>query len=176
MKKKDIHFEIGERIIEKVANGKNKRIGEILFFQEGKSRKIELLQLNKHDLSPLRNGNLELKFFRLPEDKCKRLNEWKYFKKQTFQIGDVVKHSRNGRVRYGKIVSFLHPDGLYSDSNENGYNGNDLIECVAIEGKNGLPRKLDSTGEVSRFVIGPEHLKICEILPMDDKGGIRVKD
>ena len=81
MKKKDIHFEIGERIIEKVANGKNKRIGEILFFQEGKSRKIELLQLNKHDLSPLRNGNLELKFFRLPEDKCKRLNEWKYFKK-----------------------------------------------------------------------------------------------
>ena len=80
IRKKNKPFEIGDRIIERIPNGKKKRIGEILFFQEGaKNRKLELLQLNTHDLSPLRKGNLELKFFRLSEDRCKRLNEWKYF-------------------------------------------------------------------------------------------------
>ena len=177
IRKKNKPFEIGDRIIERIPNGKKKRIGEILFVQEGKkNRKLELLQLSTHDLSPLRKGNLELKFFRLPEDRCKRLNEWKYLKKQTFQIGDIIRQSRNGRVRYGRILCFLHPDGLYSDSNEKGYNGKDLIECVEIKGKSGLPRKLDSSGEVSRFVIGPEHTKICEVLPMDDQGGMRLKN
>jgi hypothetical protein len=176
IRKKNKPFEIGDRIIERIPNGKKKRIGEILFVQEGaKNRKLELLQLNTHDLSPLRKGNLELKFFRLSEDRCKRLNEWKYLKKPTFQIGDIIKYSKNARIRYGRIICFLNPDGLYSDSNEKGYNGKDLIECVEIKGKIGLPRKLDSSGEVSRFVIGPGHAKICEISPMDDMGGVRFK-
>ena len=175
-KKKDTPLEIGEKIIERIPHRKKKRIGEVIFVQEGKTRKLELVQLNSHDLLPLRKGNLELKFFRLPEDRCKRLNEWKYLKKRTFEIGDIIKHSRNGLIRYGKIICFVHPDKLYSDSNEKGYNGKDLLECVSVTASNGLPRKIDSTGEVKRFLVGPERSTICEVLPMDEKGGIRIKD
>lgn len=176
MKKKQKPLEIGDRVIEKVPIGKKKRIGEVIFVQEGRHRKLELLQLNRHDLTPLRRANLELKFFRIPENRCKKLNEWMRYKRKTFQISDVIRHSRNGRVRYGRIISFVHPDGLYTDSNEKGYNGKDLIECIAIKGRDGLPRKKDSSGEIMRFVIGPDHAKICEILPMDLNGGLRIKD
>lgn len=175
-KKKQKVLEIGDRIIEQISTGRKKRIGEIIFVQEGRSRKFELMQLNAHDLSPLRKSNLELKFFRLAESRCKKLNELKYFKKKTFQIGDIIRHSRHGLVRYGKIISFVHPDGLYTESNEKGYNGKDLIECIAIKGRDGLPRKKDNSGEVVRFTIGPEHLKICDVLPMDQNGGVRIKD
>jgi hypothetical protein len=27
-----------------------------------------------------------------------------------------------------------------------------------------------------RFTIGPDHSKICDVLPMDNNGGIRIKD
>ena len=177
MKQKKLrNLEIGDRVIEKIAFGKKKRIGEVVFVQEGRNRKLELMQLSYHDLSPIRKGNLELKFFRIPENRCKRLNEWKYNKKRTFQVSDIIKHTRYGRVRYGRIISFVHPDGLYTDSNEKGYNGKDLIECVAIKGRDGLPRKIDSSGQVIRFIVGPEHAKICQVLPMDNKGGVRIKD
>ena len=96
------------------------------------------MQLSHHDLSPIRKGNLELKFFRIP--KQMRLNEWKYNKKRTFQVSDIIKHTRYGRVRYGRIISFVHPDGLYTDSNER-YNGKDLIECVAIKEGMDCPEK-----------------------------------
>ena len=175
-KKKQKILEIGDRVIERISIGRKKRIGEIIFVQEGRTRKLELMQLNAHDLSPLRKSNLELKFFRLAESRCKKLNELKYFKKLTFQIGDIIRHSRHGLVRYGKIISFVHPDGLYTESNEKGYNGKDLIECVAIKGRDGLPRKKDYSGEVMRFTIGPDHSKICDVLPMDNNGGIRIKD
>jgi hypothetical protein len=51
-----------------------------------------------------------------------------------------------------------------------------LYECVAIKGRDGLPRKKDYSGEVMRFTIGPDHSKICDVLPMDNNGGIRIKD
>ena len=175
-KKKQKLLEIGDRVIERISIGRKKRIGEIIFVQEGRTRKLELMQLNAHDLSPLRKSNLELKFFRLAESRCKKLNELKYFKNLTFQLGDIIRHSRHGLVRYGKIISFVHPDGLYTESNEKGYNGKDLIECVAIKGRDGLPRKKDHSGEVMRFTIGPDHSKICDVLPMDNNGGIRIKD
>ena len=168
-------FEIGDRVIEIVSRNNKKRIGEVIFIQEGRVRKLELLQLNSRDLSPVRKGNMELKYFRIKESQCKKLNEFKYFKKEKFRIGDIIRHTSHANVRYGKIVSFVHPDGLYSDSNENGYNGKDLIECVAIKGKDGLPRKIDSTGEVMRFTIGPKQIKVCQILPMDRDGGLRIK-
>ena len=169
-------LDIGDRIIEKFAQGKKKRVGEVIFIQEGNCRKLQLLQLNSHNLKPLRKGNLELKTFRLPEDRCKKLNEWNYLKRKTFQIGDTIISKRNGKVRYGRIISFVHPDGLYTESNEKGYNGKDLIECIEIKGCDGLPRNMKSNGEVSRFNITPEHAKICTVLPMDDQGGTRIKD
>jgi len=175
--KKKAPLVIGDRVIERFPIGKRKRIGEIMFIIESRRRKFELLQLNHHDLSPLhRHNNEQLKFFRLREDQCKRLNEFKYREKTTFCIGDVIKHKGHLRVRYGKIVSFVHPEGLYTESNEKGYNGKDLIECVEIEPRKGLAIKLDSDGDLKRFVIGPSHCKTCEILPMDKKGGVRIKN
>ena len=168
---------IGDRVIERVPTGKRKRVGEIIFIIEGRRRKFELMQLNPHDLSPLhRHNNEQLKFFRLREDQCKRVNEFKYREKKTFRIGDVIRHAGHGRVRFGKIVSFVHPEGLYTTSNEKGYNGKDFIECVEVAPRNGLTTKLDADGEVKRFVVGPHHCKVCEILPMDKSGGVRIKN
>jgi len=175
--KKKAPLTIGDHVIERVATGKRKRIGEIIFIIEGRRRKFELMQLNPHDLSPLhRHNNEQLKFFRLREDQCKRVNEFKYREKKTFCIGDVIRHAGHGRVRFGTIVSFVHPEGLYTDSNENGYNGKDLIECVEIEPRKGLTIKLDADGEVKRFAVGPQRCKVCEVLPMDKNGGIRIKN
>ena len=80
-----------------------------------------------------------------------------------------------GRVRFGKIVSFVHPEGLYTTSNEKGYNGKDLIECVEIEPRKGLAVKKDAD-MAKRFVVGPHRCKICEVLPMDENGGVRIKN
>lgn len=176
-RKKKNSLSVGDRVIERQPQGRKKRIGEILFIIEGRRRKFELLQLNRHDLSPLlRHNNEQLKFFRLREDQCKRLNEFKYREKKTFKIGDIVRHATHGRVRFGKIVSFVHPEGLYTDSIEKGYNGKDFLECVAVEPRKGLSIKTDKEGEIKRFVVGPENCKICEVLPMDKKGGMRIKD
>ena len=175
--KKNTPLAIGDRVIERVATGKRKRIGEITFILEGRRRKFELMQLNPHDLSPLLRHNKEqIKFFRLREDQCKRLNEFKYQEKKTFCIGDVIRHAGHGRIRFGNIISFVHPEGLYTDSNEKGYNGKDFIECVEINPRKGLTVKLDADGEVKRFVVGPHHCKICEVLPMDKNGGVRIKN
>ena len=123
-----------------------------------------------------RYNNEQLRFFRLREDQCKRLNEFKYRVRITFRIGDVIRHHGKGRIRFGKIVGFVHPEGLYTESNEKGYNGKDLIECVEIEPRKGLSIKIGPDGEVRRFVVGPSRCKTCEILPMDKNGGVRIKD
>jgi hypothetical protein len=57
-KKKQKLLEIGDRVIERISIGRKKRIGEIIFVQEGRTRKLELMQLNAHDLSTLRKSNL----------------------------------------------------------------------------------------------------------------------
>jgi hypothetical protein len=175
--RKTKNLTVGDRVIEKFSIGSKKRIGEILFVIDGKRKKFELLQLNRHDLSPLlRHNNEQLKFFRLREDQCKKLNEFKYREKKTFRIGNFIRNTSHGRIRYGKIVSFVHPEGLYTESNEKGYNGKDLIECVEVSARKGLTIKFDADGQIKRFSVGPSHCKMCEILPMDEKGGFRIKD
>ena len=162
---------IGDRVIERVPTGKRKRIGEIIFIIEGRRRKFELMQLNPHDLSPLhRHNNEQLKFFRLREDQCKRVNEFKYREKKTFRIGDVIRHAGHGRVRFGKIVSFVHPEGLYTTSNEKGYNGKDFLECVEISPKPGLAQLMDSDGEPTRFTVQSKDCKIMDVITTNTKG------
>ena len=73
-------------------------------------------------------------------------------------------------------MSFVHPEGLYTTSNEKGYNGKDLIECVEINPRKGLMFKRDADGELRRFQVGPHRCKICDILPMDKTGGVRIKN
>ena len=171
------NFEIGTIIEEIFSTQPNKRIGEIVAIFGEKTKKIQVLQLNPHDLTPFfKSSEDRLKFFTVKPENCKKLDLTRIRKPNSFLIGDVVRHSKNGRLRFGVIVGFTHPEGLYSHSIEKGYNGKDLIECVEISGRAGLPHKLDSYGHVKRFTIGPENTKVCEILPMDKNGGVRIKD
>ena len=154
-----------------------KRIGEIVSVFGNRNEKFQVLELNRHDLSPFfSNSNDKLKFFNVHSDKCRKLDLSRIRKPNSFLPGDVVRHSKNGRIRFGIIIGFTHPEGLYSESIEKGYNGKDLIECVEISGRAGLPQKIDSMGKVKRFTVGPSDLKICEVLPMDKNGGTRIKD
>ena len=174
--RKKAPLSVGDRV-EEIApvNGKV-RVGEIILVRDGRRRSFELIQLNPHDLEPIRRGDFaQYKRFRLTEERCRRLNEAKYANRRTFRIGDVIRKTYLDHVRYGRIINFLHPDGLLPTSHENGYNGKDLLECVEITGKPGLFRKRDPDGNVKRFVTGPERCKICNVRPMDKKGGLRIE-
>ena len=123
----------------------------------------------KEDLS-------ELRFFSCNASDCKRLNLFRLRKKNSYHPGDIIRQKRGGRLRFGIIIGFTHPEGLYSDSLENGYNGKDLLECRNLRICAGLPHKLDSLSQVKRFQADPKHSKLCEVLPMDKNGGVRIKD
>ena len=134
-------FNIGD-IVEEITDGQ-KRVGEIIAFIEGNTKKVQILQLNPHDLTPFFKGNVDrLKFFILPISKCKISQLERLESDDSFRPGDVIRHLRNGRLRFGIIIGFTHPEGLYSASLENGYNGKDLIEGVEISGRTGLPTSL----------------------------------
>ena len=45
-------FSVGYRVVEKIARIRKKRIGEIVFIQEQRRMKLEMMQLNPHDLTP----------------------------------------------------------------------------------------------------------------------------
>ena len=170
-------FELGDIVVERNTGAGRKRVGEIVFITEGKRPKLRLIELAPRSLSPKFSGNhSRLRFFSTPPEKCRRLKVINIKKRKVFQLGDVIRHRRYGAYRFGIIVGFHHPDGLYSDSWEKGYNGKDVIECVEISGRSGLPRKRNSDGKINKFEIGPSHAKLCEILPMDQNGGVRIKD
>ena len=174
--KRQCSLSVGDRVEEISSGSFPIRIGEIVLVRDGRCRSFELIQLNPHSLEPLCRGGdfAEFKRFRQSEDRCVRLDESKYVKRRTFQIGDVIRNVLANNVRYGIIVNFLHPDGLLASSHEKGYNGKDHLECIRISGRPGLFRKKDRNGQVIRFVARPERSKICSLLPMDGKGGLRI--
>lgn len=170
-------IEVGELIIHKDKTSGRKRFGEVVGLIEARNRKFQVLEVNQNDFTPMFKDNLsELKFFSCNASECKRLNLFRLREKNSFHPGDVIRQNRGGRLRFGIIIGFTHPEGLYSDSLENGYNGKDLLECVEISGRAGLPHKLDSLGQVKRFQADPKYTKLCEVLPMDKNGGVRIKD
>ena len=133
-------FELGDVVVERNTGVARKRVGEIVFMTEGKRPKLRLVELAPRSLSPKYNGNYsKLRYFTTPPENCRRLNIINIKKSKIFQLGDVIRHRRYGTFRFGIIVGFHHPDGLYSDSWEKGYNGKDIIECVEISGRSGLP-------------------------------------
>ena len=170
-------FELGDVVVERNTGIGKKRVGEIVFITDGKKPKLKLLELTARSLTPKFSGNFSrLRYFSSAREKCRKLNVLKMKTRKVFQLGDVIRHRRAGTFRFGIIVGFHHPDGLYSDSWEKGYNGKDVIECVEISGRSGLPRKRDHDGKIIKFEIGPSHAKLCEIMPMDQNGGVRIKD
>lgn len=177
IKRKKKALRIGDIVIEKTLIGTKRRIGEVVFIRGERRKRLDLLQVSRHDLTPLSRNDLNgPRFFSLQEEQCKRLNLRRYTKKKTFELGDCIRQTQNGRIKFGRIIGFLHPDGLYSESYEKGYNGKDFLECVEISGRAGLPRKVNSDGHPKTFTVHSEKAKICDILPMDKNGGIRIKD
>ena len=64
----------------------------------------------------------------------------------------------------------MHPDGLYSTSHEQGYNGKDFLECVEISPKPGLAQQMQADGEPKRFTANPKQCKIMEVITTNSQG------
>ena len=170
-------LEVGDLVVEKKVRSKKKRIGEVIFVRQGRRRKLEMIELNKHDLSPLTRGTMEgPKIFSLFDSECKKLKPLGFKTRKKFEIGDLIRFTKRNRSRLGMITSFIHPDGLYSNSLEKGYNGKDFLECIEILPKQGLPRRKDEKDKPYVFLATPEHSKECLVIPMDENGGVRIKE
>ena len=167
---------VGDIVIENFNIYRKKRLGEIIFIRSGRKndRKFELVELNRHDLSPVTKFDMTIKRFTLKESNCEKFNHDHYRQKSSFELGQTICDEHETWSRYGRIIGFLHPDGLYSNSYERGHNGKDLLECVEISPRNGLPRKILKTGQPKIFCAQPNRASICEILPMDKNGGLRI--
>ena len=71
-KKENEKLSVGDLVVEKRIQKNKKRIGEVIFVREGRRRKLEMVELNKHDLRPIEKGSLEgPKIFSLDETACK---------------------------------------------------------------------------------------------------------
>jgi hypothetical protein len=169
-------LEVGDIVIENSNHLRKKRLGEIIFIRSGRKndRKFELIQLNRHDLSPITKYDMSNKQFSIHESQCERVNLANFERKKSFELGQTICDEHENWSRYGRIVGFVHPDGLYSNSYEKGYNGKDLLECVEISPRNGLPRKTFESGQAKMFCAKPNKAKVCEVLPMDKNGGVRI--
>ena len=175
-KKRKTPLEVGDYIVEKVGSLRKKRFGEIVFVRGEKIKKYEAIQLKKHDLSPITKTDFTIKTFTVSEKRCRRLNLFRYYRKKSFEIGDIIKYSKSGHHKFGKIVGFVHPDEIFTESYEKGFNGKDLLQCVEISSKSGLPRKIGTNKSPKIFLADHQRCKICQILPMGKDGGLRIKN
>ena len=173
-KKKKRTLDIGDFVKELVASkGGKKRCGEILTILQDDpgDPTCELLEVNPDDLTPLDKGTDRGQMFKAKRSKLKHYTPRKLlFSKKTFEKGDVVQHKRGSSLRYGRIVCFVHPDGLYSTSHEKGYNGKYLLDCVEIDKKPGLLQIIGPDGEPKRFQAHGKDCKIMKVITTDSKG------
>lgn len=142
---------------------RTRHVGEVFSTLTGpRGDKYELILYDKR-LRPMFRPNGSYKIKKVSADKCKLIDETFKFKcDQTFEMGDVICQKYDNHYRYGVVIGFTHPDGLFSTSYENGYNGTDLIDCVEIN-KRGLTRKRDAEGSIKRFSTFSERLSTCEV-------------
>ena len=172
-KKKKKEIEIGDHVKETVASKGKKRCGEVLMILADNpgDPTMECVEVHPDELTPLEKGSDGMRTFRTKRSKLKLYTpRKKLFAKKTFEKGDVVRHKRGSTIRYGRIVCFVHPDGLYSTSHEEGYNGKDLLECVEIDKKPGLLQIIGPDGEPKRFQAQGKDCKIMKVITVDSKG------
>ncbi|HCY58971.1 MAG TPA: hypothetical protein DHU78_08990 [Opitutae bacterium] len=172
-KKKKKIIEIGDHVKETVSSKGKKRCGEVLMILDDNpgDPTMECVEIHPDELVPLEKGSDGMRSFRTKRSKLKLYTPRKQlFAKKTFEKGDVVRHKRGATIRYGRIVCFVHPDGLYSTSHEEGYNGKDLLECVEINKKPGLLQIIGPDGEPKRFQAQGKDCKIIKVITVDSKG------
>ena len=116
VKKKSIRdVEIGDHVRETASSRGKKRCGEVLMILQDNpgDPTLECVEVHPDELTPLEKGSDGLKTFKAKRSKLKLYTPRKQlFKKKTFEKGDVIRHKRGGTFRYGRIVCFVHPDGL----------------------------------------------------------------
>jgi hypothetical protein len=156
-------IEIGSVVKYRDNNTRKTIVGEVCnIVGSGETQKYEVILYDMR-LRPLMRGDGSFKRRNLKSNKCKLIDEtFTFDTSKSFELGDVVCVKSTTRNRYGVIIGFVHPDGLFSTSYEHGYNGTDLIDCVEIE-KRGLRRKRDLLGKVKRFTSTSERTKICDV-------------
>ena len=172
-KKKKKEIEIGDHVKETVASKGKKRCGEVLMILADNpgDPTMECVEVHPDELTPLEKGSDGMRTFRTKRSKLKLYTpRKKLFAKKTFEKGDVVRHKRGSTIRYGRIVCFVHPDGLYSTSHEEGYNGKDLLSCVEIDKKTGLLQIIGPDGEPKRFQAQGKDYKIMKVITVDSQG------
>jgi len=173
-KKKRKTIEIGDHVKEITASkGSKKRCGEVLMIlhDDPSDPTCECMEVDPDDLSPLEKKADGIQLFKTRRSKLKHYTPIKkLFAKKTFDKGDVIQHRKGSRIKYGRIVCFVHPDGLYSKSHEEGYNGKDLLDCVEIDKKPGLLQVLGPDGEPKRFQAKGKECKIMKVITTDSKG------
>ena len=172
-KKKKKVIEIGDHVKETVSSKGKKRCGEVLMILDDNpgDPTMECVEIHPDELVPIEKGSDGMRSFRTKRSKLKLYTPRKQlFAKKTFEKGDVVRHKRGATIRYGRIVCFVHPDGLYSTSHEEGYNGKDLLECVEINKKPGLLQIIGPDGEPKRFQAQGKDCKIIKVITVDSKG------
>ena len=171
LKKKEI--EIGDHVRETVSSKGKKRCGEVLMILQDNpgDPTLECVEVHPDELTPLVKGSDGMKTFKTKRSKLKHYTpRKKLFSKKTFEKGDVIRHKRGSTIRFGRIVCFVHPDGLYSTSHEEGYNGKDLLDCVEIDKKPGLLQIIEPDGEPKRFEAQGKDCKIMKVITVDSKG------
>ena len=173
-KKKKKEIEIGSIIREMVAaKGKKRRVGEVLMIlmDQPDDPTLECVEVDPDELTSRTKGADGLKMFRVKKSRAKHYTPRKtLFKKKTYEKGTVVRVKRGTSIKYGQIVCFVHPDGLYSTSHEQGYNGKDFLECVEISPKPGLAQQMQADGEPKRFTANPKQCKIMEVITTNSQG------
>lgn len=154
---------IGSVVKYRDTNTRKTIVGEVCnIVGTGETQKYEVILYDMR-LKPLMRSDGSFKRRNLKSNKCKLIDETFTFNTaRAFELGDVICVSRHARDKFGIIIGFTHPDGLFSTSYEHGYNGIDLIECVEIE-KRGLRRKRDLLGKIKRFVTKGDNTKICDV-------------
>ena len=173
-RKKDIkELRAGDFVRERNSQKTKKRCGEVLMILQNsiKDPTVECVEVDPEELTHLYTGSDGLKTFKTKRSNLKFYTPRKQlFKKKVFEKGDVVQYKKRGIEKFGKIVCFVHPDGLYSTSHEEGYNGKDLLECIEISKKPGLLQILDADGEPKRFQAKGEDCTIIEVITVDANG------
>ncbi len=157
---RDQPIEVGSVV--KFKLNSQRHVGEVYSVLSGNVPRVEVIMYDKR-LRPMFTADSKYKIKKISLDKCKLIDEnFTFNTSKEFSIGDVVVKKTTMGHRYGVIIGFHHPDGLFSTSHESGYNGTDMIDCVEIE-KRGLRRKRKSDGTLRRFTTLCEKLSTCEI-------------
>jgi hypothetical protein len=173
MKRKYTNFEIGDLVKDKFSIMRKRRVGEITSIND---HFFECIQINPKTLEVTFGLQLEPKRFKVKKDAVKKFTPVKeLLRRNAFDLGTYVEFFRKkhpSHKKYGMIIGYLNEEeGLYPHSYDMGHhNGKDLLECIEVEPRKGLPRILHGNGSPKKFVASADLCKSLMVLDVDENG------